>query len=141
MPIVIHPLGARAPACGHAAKLIGRCDEIRPLLERVLAVAHGDADAGKIQHGGVIAAVADGHDLFGRDAERAAQGREGKALVGGRVHDLQIDEARAGHEIRQLRKIGPGLLADLRPGKRDVEFLDRLVPPGHERVQIIHEFV
>ena len=34
--------------------------------------AHGDADAGKVQHGGVIAAVADGHDLFGRDAERAA---------------------------------------------------------------------
>ena len=98
-------------------------------------MTHRDSRPDLFEHSEVVFTVADGHDLFGRDAERAAQGREGKALVGGRVHDLQIDAARTGHEIRQLRKIGPGLPADLRSGKRDVEFLDRLVPPGHERVR------
>lgn len=90
---------------------------------------------------GIVAAVADGHDLLGRNAEFFAQRPKRDALAGVRIHNLQINIARAGHEIRKLRQISHRLFALFPAGERHIEFFHGPVPSGDHGVQIIDKFV
>lgn len=68
-PILYLSFDCKLQHVGHAAFFVCRRNQIRFLFERFFPVSHCDADARKVEHGRIVAAVADGHDLLARDAE------------------------------------------------------------------------